>query len=132
MPQLQQQGLHLLTSKGVERAKRFIQQQQLRIGRQRPRNADALPLSAGKLPDKAFARVLQPDFLQHLQGNTLTLWFIHPRQLQTKSHVVLHVTPGQQTFILEYDPAICPRTVNPVTRQRDAAMLIRHKSGNQI
>ncbi len=39
MPQFQQQRLHLLAGKGVKRAEGLIQQQQLRIRRQRPGDA---------------------------------------------------------------------------------------------
>ena len=62
MPQAQQQGLHLLASKGIQRAEGLIQQQKLRIRRQRARNTDTLALAAGQLPDKAFFRPLQADF----------------------------------------------------------------------
>ncbi|WP_410317837.1 ATP-binding cassette domain-containing protein, partial [Klebsiella pneumoniae] len=39
MPQFQQQRLHLLAGKGVKRAEGLVQQQQLRIRRQRPGDA---------------------------------------------------------------------------------------------
>jgi hypothetical protein len=40
----------------VERGDRFVGDQDFRVERQRPRNADALPLPAGKLMRKAFHR----------------------------------------------------------------------------
>ncbi|MNT02861.1 hypothetical protein D3C72_1373710 [compost metagenome] len=66
VPQAQQQGLHLLAGESIQRAKRLIQQQQLRIGCQRTGNTDSLTLAARELPDKAFFRPFQPHFFQHL------------------------------------------------------------------
>ena len=39
----------LLAHLGVERAERLVEQQHLRLGRERPRQRDALPLAAGEL-----------------------------------------------------------------------------------
>lgn len=62
VPQAEQQGLHLLAGKGIQRAKRFIKQQQLRVGRQRAGNAYPLTLAAGELPDKALFRPFEAHF----------------------------------------------------------------------
>ena len=40
---------HLRLDRNVQRADRFIRDDDLRIGRKRPRDSDALPLAAGKL-----------------------------------------------------------------------------------
>ena len=132
MPEFQQQRLHLLTGESVQRTERLIQQQELRIGRQRAGDADTLALPAGKLPDKAFSRPFQPDFFQHLLRNVLTPGFVRSRQLQAKSDVILHVAPGQQPFVLKDDAALRTRPIDPFARQLDRAVLIRQKTGDQI
>ena len=48
--------LQLAARDRIERAERFVHQQHRRIGGQRPRDADALPLSAGQLVGPAVAR----------------------------------------------------------------------------
>ena len=40
---------HLRLDRNIQRADRFIRDDDLRIGRKRPRDSDALPLAAGKL-----------------------------------------------------------------------------------
>ena len=49
-------ALEFVARKRVESAKRFVHQQNLRIGGQGTGNADSLPLSAGKL-----VTILSPD-----------------------------------------------------------------------
>ena len=132
MPQREQQGLHLLAGKGIERAKRFIQQQQLRVGRQRAGNADSLTLAAGELPDKALFRPFKTHFFQHLRGGCPALRFVDSGQLQPERDVILHVAPRQQPFVLKHHAAIGARPFNPLAFKGDAAVLIRHESGNQV
>ena len=52
----------------IERAERLVHQENRRIGRQRARDADALPLSAGQLVGPALreAAVVEADQLEHL------------------------------------------------------------------
>ena len=47
--------LHLLAEAAIERAERLVQQQELRLVDERPRDRDPLPLSAGQLVDARFS-----------------------------------------------------------------------------
>ena len=132
MPQAKQQGLHLLAGKGIQRAKGLVEQQQLRICRQRAGNADPLTLAAGELPDKAFFRPFKAHFFQHPRGGCPALRFVDPGQLQPERDVILHVAPRQQPFMLKDHAAIGSRSFNPLAFEGDAAVLIRHESGNQV
>ncbi len=89
-------------------------------------------MTAGQLPDKTLFRPFEPHLLQHLRRRLPALRFIHARQLEAQRHVILHIAPRQQTFILEDHPALCARPGHPLTFEGDAAVLIGHESGNQV
>ena len=82
VPQVEQQGLHLIAGKGVQRPEGLIQQQKLGIVRQRPGYPDALTLAAGKLPDGALFSPLQTDPTQQAAGNLLPLDFAFSGKLR--------------------------------------------------
>ncbi len=105
MPQAQQQGLHLLAGKGIEGAEGLVEQQQLRLGGQRPGDADPLALTAGELPDRLGVGLLQPHLAQHGQRAGLAFAARHAGQLQPEGNVVQHVAPGQQAIVLKTTPA---------------------------
>src|SRR5579883_3470111 len=69
-PQTQELVLKIEPGDRIERAERLIEQQYGRIGGQRPRNTDALPLAPGKLPRKS------PGEIRGRQSNT-NQQFVH-------------------------------------------------------
>ena len=62
--------LHLLAQILVERAERFVHQQQVRVEHQCARQRDALLLAAGKLPRQPFAKLFELHQTQ-CRGNLL-------------------------------------------------------------
>ena len=67
-PDLQQLGLHELARLGVERGERLVHQQHQRIGRQRPRQVDALLHAAGQLRRIVALEAGEPDQLDEMLG----------------------------------------------------------------
>src|SRR6266511_2318752 len=55
-------------SLGVERRRRLVRQQEVGVLRQRPRNADALALSAGELVGALSGKVAEADRVEKMEG----------------------------------------------------------------
>ena len=64
--QFAQPAAHLDTDLGIERPEWFVEQQQLRLGRERPRQCDPLTLPARELPRKARTHALELYELEQL------------------------------------------------------------------
>lgn len=60
-------GAHRLAQAGVQRGERFVEQHQGRAGRQRPRQGDALLLSARQLAGAAVLEPTQAHEVEHLR-----------------------------------------------------------------
>ena len=75
-PQPGKQGQHLAAQRNVQRRNRFVQHHEARSRHQRPRNGEALPLSAGEFVRKA---------RQHgrFQADILDVAVIRPKVAET-------------------------------------------------
>ncbi len=132
VPQTQQQGLHLLASKGVEGAEGLVEQQQLRLGGQRPGDADPLALTAGELPDRLGVGLLQPHLAQHGQRAGLAFAARHAGKLQAEGNVVQYVAPGQQAIVLKHHPSLGAGAAHRPPLQSDGALLGALKTGDEV
>jgi hypothetical protein len=94
--------LGLLAQLLVERRQRLVQQQQLRLLRQRPGQGDALALAAGQLVRLARAEALQLHQLQELGHPVAPLGRGHRFVLQPVADVLLHAHVGEQGIGLEH------------------------------
>ena len=99
-----QLGDEPLAQRPVERAQRFVEHEEPRLGRERARQRDALLLAARELAD---APTLEPgESDQRERGSRARLDVgagesLHP---QPERHVPLHVAVGEQSVVLEHEP----------------------------
>jgi hypothetical protein len=90
----------------VERGRRLVEQHQLRLERQRARDADALLLTAGKLIRVLVLLLRQPDLVEQLDG----LWddlllgpLLHDHR--SLDDVLQHRLVREQVMPLEHETA---------------------------
>ena len=95
---LAQRHAHL----GVERRQRLVEQQQLRLRRQRAGQRHALLLAAGKLVGIAVAELRQLDELQHLGDALVGLRLWHAGDLEAEGDVLRDRQVGEQRIGLEH------------------------------
>ena len=89
-----------LAQVGVEAGERLVEQQQLRLRRQRARQRHALLLAAGELMRRTPRRMRQADALQHLLHARFALG---ARQMaDAEGNVVAHVQVREQGVVLEH------------------------------
>jgi hypothetical protein len=93
--------LHLRSRDGIERAERFVENQNSRIGRKRACNTDALSLSSRKLAGitrrKFRAQSYESQQLSHARGDPLPRPVLNPRH---ERDVAFHGEMRKQTAIL--------------------------------
>ena len=109
-----QLDLHLLAQLGVERAERLVEQQHLRVGRERPHQRHALALAAGELRRHALGVVLELHEREQLRrragGSASRVW---PFSSRPKAMLRGDVHVREQRIVLEHDVHVAP-----VRRQR--------------
>ena len=112
-PDLQQLGLHELAGLRVERGERFVHQQHLRIGRQRPREIDALLHAArefGRIMPLETGEADQLDEVLGALGHGLLVEA--PLHFHAVANVAGDGAPGQQARMLEDDGAVDARSLD--------------------
>src|SRR3954471_6841489 len=91
-------------SKRIKRAERFVQQQYLGPGNERPRDRNTLRHSARKLPWPSFRGVGQPDPVEPTPEKRTLLG---PGQTaDPERHIVTHPEPGHQPRLLKDEPEL--------------------------
>src|SRR4029077_20054122 len=93
--------LHLPPDQGIERREGLVQEPQLGSDRQRPGNAYALLLTAGKLMGEGGFAPLEPDQADHLAGPRVARLGGLPLDAQREGHVVEDAEMGQEAEILK-------------------------------
>ena len=101
-PQIDQVGAQRFRGQHVERAERFVHQQQVGMHHQRARQADALAHAAGQLLRIGAFETAQADQVDRLLGAFSALVARHAARLQTQLHILLHGQPGKQRETLEH------------------------------
>ena len=96
-----QLDLHLLAQLVVERGERLVEQQHLRLRRERARQRHALLLAAGDLAGASVLQLLHVDELQHRVDACLDLGLRLAQHLQAKADVVGHRHVREQRVGLE-------------------------------
>src|SRR3954452_6611290 len=120
-----QLALQRLARLRVQRAERLIHQQNLRVDRQRPRNADALLHAAGELIGTAIARILQAHQIEIASRRFAQHPAAHPLHFQPERHVLKRGEPRQQRRMLEHHAAVVPTAGDHVSIDRHAAAACR-------
>ena len=87
--------------RGIERAGRLVAEQVFRLGRQRPRDRDALLLAAGELGGIGLRPVGQADKGEELHRPLLCLLFLDARDLQREADVAQHAALLEEIEALE-------------------------------
>src|SRR5438105_356619 len=100
--QRQQLVLELAADERVERRERLVHEQDVRIGRERPREPDALLHAAGELAAIALGPLREPDERQLLLDDAPALLGRVAPQLEPEADVVAHRPPRQQAELLEH------------------------------
>ena len=73
----------------IQRARRFIEKNHPRLGRDRPGDGDALLLTAGQFGRIIILPVQHPDFFQGFQPDAFRFFFVHPaRNRQARRHIL--------------------------------------------
>ncbi|EMF03274.1 hypothetical protein F518_22560 [Serratia marcescens VGH107] len=94
---------HFTDQLGIERGGRLIEQDHLRVQRQRARDGDALLLAAGEVARIGIRLVAQPDGIQQLIGHRLRPFagvnFVHHRRFDD---VFQHRQVREQVEVLEH------------------------------
>jgi hypothetical protein len=86
---------------GVERGRRLIGQQHLRLARERARNADTLLLPAADLRRIAVLLRGKPDQIEQRQHRRFDLGALHARELERQRDVIEYRARRQQIEVLE-------------------------------
>ena len=94
---------HLDAGFTVQRAGRFVCQQDLRIVHQRPGNRDTLHLSAAELVGFFAELIRQTDLLQRFLGPAAAFFLPDPGQRQRQLDIGQHSLVGNQVIALEHE-----------------------------
>ena len=122
-----------LADLGVERAERFVEQEDLGPVCERAGDRDALLLAARELGRQAVVHALERDELQELGAAGHALGAAYPPDPQREFDVVRDAHVAEQRVVLEYeaDAAIAGRDPGDVTPvQRDAAVVHFDEAGD--
>ena len=98
---LQQFGLHVLTSHLVERTERFVHQQQRRVCRERPSDRDPLLHTPRELPRHVTGEFREFDEFEHFVRAGPTPGLVPALQLERQLDVLLDGAPVEQARLLE-------------------------------
>ena len=94
-------ALHVLAKFEVERAERFVEQQDLGPDDQRAGEGDPLPLAAGQLAGLALFHPEQLDHLELFGAQLVAFRLAHAADHQAIANVVEHVHVREQSIVLK-------------------------------
>ncbi|OWK19607.1 hypothetical protein AJ88_40755 [Mesorhizobium amorphae CCBAU 01583] len=120
-PDARQFLLHADLGHGVERAQRLVEQQDLGLHGERPRNADALRHAAGKLARPGIGEFGEADERDVETRPLLGLLPGHAAHFEAEGDVAEHGQPGQQARLLEDHGALGTDAVDRLAVDCDAA-----------
>ncbi len=101
-PQLEQLVLHQLPRLNVERRKRLVHEQELRIEDQHLRERHALAHSAGELMGVALAKSAEAHALQPGVASLESLFARHAAKFQAGDDILYRISPRHQRLGLEH------------------------------
>ena len=114
-------ALELLARDGVERAERLVQQQDLRVERERAGDADALLHAARQLMRIVVRKAVQADETHEARDALTGLGGFNAGDLEPEGDVLGDRQPGKQVELLEHHRARRRGLLNPPARHRDGA-----------
>ena len=133
---------------GVNAGKRLVQQDETRLGRQRPRNLDPAALPAGQRQRRRAAQMVHAQVLQQARQPQLNLGLVQRRararafgialQLQHGAHIVFHVELAENRGLLRQiaqaqpRPAVNWHALNGIAINCDVARAGPHQAHNHV
>ena len=132
--QLLQLDLHFLAQLVVERRQRLVEEQHLRLRRQRPRQRDALLLTAGNLARLPLGEFLHPHQLQHVPGAGIDLGAGLSEHFEAEADVLRHGHVREQRVALEHSvdrPLEGRQQSDVLTVEQDLAVGRKFEAGDQ-
>ena len=102
----EQLDLHDVAGLRVERGERLVHQQHVRIGGERPCQADTLLHAAGEFVRVVAFEAGEPDHVDQAAADLAALVGGHALELEAELDVVLHGAPRQQPELLEHHGAV--------------------------
>jgi hypothetical protein len=106
MPDVEDELLDRFARERIECPERLVHQQELRVGSERPRDADALLHPAGQFVDRALGKILDTDQLELLPRYSAPLGGLDAAHAQAELDVVDDIEPGHERMLLEHDAAV--------------------------
>jgi hypothetical protein len=125
LPDPEQQLLHQRARLVVQGAERLVEEQDLRIVRQRAREGGALLHAAGQHLRVVRLEAAQPDALDVVGRDAVLLGLRHALLPQAEADVLLHGQPGKQRVGLEHHAAVRPGP-------RDRLAVEQHAPGGRL
>ena len=101
-PQVQEIGAQSLGGQHVQRRKRLIHEQNIRVHHQRPGEAHALPHAARQLARIGGLEAVQADEVDRRQGSLADFRPRHALRLEAQRNIFEHRQPGKQREALEH------------------------------
>src|SRR5262245_962347 len=120
LPDLEQHLLHQRTGLVVERTKGLVEQQDLWIVGERPRDRGALLHAAGELLWPVIFEAGQSDLADERIRDLATLGLRNPAFAQAECDVLPHGQPRKQRVVLEHHAAIRSRSSHLASVENDA------------
>ncbi len=93
---------HLNAQMLVQRRKRFVEQENARLGDRGPRKSDALLLTAGQIGRQTICKFGEPDLLHHGVGGAISLGLGQAANAQREGDVVAHRQMRKQRIGLKH------------------------------
>src|SRR5580693_7563692 len=129
-------GSQILADLGVQRTERFVEQQHLRVDRQRACQRHALALAAGELAGVPAVKTAEPHHLKQVVDLLGDLGLGSPADLQTEGDVVTDGQVLEGRVMLEHEADIAPLWRQPgdvtsVYRDGSRVRLIESGDGAQ-
>ena len=102
-PDIQDLILHIHSGKCVQRAKRLVQKQNIRMIDQRSYQRHSLRHTSGELMRIVFSEIFKSYHFQHMLYQFFILLFLHT---QAEGYILLYRKPRKQCCFLEYHSTI--------------------------
>src|SRR5579864_6030084 len=131
VPNLKQQLLHLAASLGIERAERFIHENDRWAKRQRPGNSYALLHATRKRFGISTFKTAEPDCLDQLRHRLFAFLLRNPVDLQAVSYVTSDRQPRERGVFLKYHAAVLTRFMHRLLIDQHFAAVGAVQAGDQ-
>ncbi|MCY1427835.1 hypothetical protein D9M71_436980 [compost metagenome] len=131
-PEVEGEHLHALAGQRIEGAEGFVEQQEIRLHRQRAGEPETLALATGKLGDAVVGMFLQTNQFQHLARPYLAFGLAQATNAQTQRDILQRAQPGHQRVVLEHHATLAAGAFEGAAIDLHAAAVRRLEPGQHI